>query len=80
MSTMISALIDIIVIIVMITTFIKAFSNYKRVGKIDNYQSEISEEMEGYHKKGTRYMMISVLLVPVALALTFFIIVKIILF
>ena len=36
MSTIILALIDIIVVIIMITTFIKAFSNYKKVGKKEN--------------------------------------------
>ncbi|ENZ01605.1 hypothetical protein ACED96_02655 [Clostridium thermobutyricum] len=80
MSTIILALIDIIVVIIMITTFIKAFSNYKKVGKIDNYKSEISEEMEAYNKKGTGYMMIAVLSVPIFLILTFFIIIQVVLF
>ncbi|WP_288478934.1 hypothetical protein [uncultured Clostridium sp.] len=80
MSTIILALIDIIVVIIMITTFIKAFSNYKKFGKIDNYKSEISEEMEAYNKKGTGYMMIAVLSVPIFLILTFFIIIQVVLF
>lgn len=63
-------LLNIIVVIVMIVTFIKAFGTFRKVGKIDNYESEVSEEMQLTNKKGTRYLLISVLLVPVSIFLT----------
>ncbi|MGL4847877.1 MAG: hypothetical protein ACRC28_02965 [Clostridium sp.] len=67
-------LLDIIVVIMMITTFIKAFSTFKHVGKIDNYESEVSDEMQEVNKKGTKYMLFSVMLVPVSILLTIFIV------
>ncbi|MGL5649398.1 MAG: hypothetical protein ACRDDY_16270 [Clostridium sp.] len=67
-------LLDIIVVIMMIITFIKAFSTFKHVGKIDSYDTEISDEMQEVNRKGTKYMLFSVILVPISLLLTIFIV------
>ncbi|MGL5416551.1 MAG: hypothetical protein ACRDAU_12880 [Clostridium sp.] len=67
-------LLDIIVVIMMIITFVKAFSTFKHVGKIDSYDAEISDEMQEVNRKGTKYMLFSVILVPISLLLTIFIV------
>lgn len=56
---------NVIVIAAMITFFIKSVSTFKNI-KDDN--EEYVKEM---NKKGSRYMIISVLLVPVAIIISF---------
>lgn len=65
---------NVIVIAAMITFFIKSISTFKDI-KDDN--EEYVKEM---NKKGSRYMIISVLLVPVAIIISFKIIVDMFLF
>lgn len=65
---------NVIVIAAMITFFIKSISTFKDI-KGDN--EEYVKEM---NKKGSRYMIISVLLVPVAIIISFKIIVDMFLF
>ncbi|MBY0755447.1 hypothetical protein K5V21_08255 [Clostridium sardiniense] len=65
---------NVIVIAAMITFFIKSISTFKDI-KDDN--EEYVKEM---NKKGSRYMIISVLLVPIAIIISFKIIVDMFLF
>ncbi len=65
---------NVIVIAAMITFFIKSVSTFKNI-KDDN--EEYVKEM---NKKGSRYMIISVLLVPVAIIISFKIIMDMFLF
>ncbi|GAA0069517.1 hypothetical protein UT300003_10400 [Clostridium sardiniense] len=71
---MILVALNVIVIVAMITFFIKSVSTFKDI-KDDN--EEYVKEM---NKKGSRYMIISVLLVPVAIVISFKIIVDMFLF
>lgn len=71
---MILFVLNVIVIAAMITFFIKSVSTFKDI-KDDN--EEYVKEM---NKKGSRYMIISVLLVPVAVIISFKIIVDMFLF
>ncbi|MGG7077295.1 hypothetical protein [Clostridium sardiniense] len=71
---MILVALNVIVIAAMITFFIKSVSTFKDI-KDDN--EEYVKEM---NKKGSRYMIISVLLVPVAIVISFKIIVDMFLF
>lgn len=65
---------NVIVIAAMITFFIKSISTFKDI-KDDN--EEYVKEM---NKKGSRYMIISVLLVPIAIIISFKIIMDMFLF
>lgn len=71
---MILVALNVIVIAAMITFFIKSVGTFKDI-KDDN--EEYVKEM---NKKGSRYMIISVLLVPVAIVISFKIIVDMFLF
>lgn len=71
---MILVALNVIVIAAMITFFIKSVGTFKDI-KDDN--EEYIKEM---NKKGSRYMIISVLLVPVAIVISFKIIVDMFLF
>ncbi|MBM7835510.1 hypothetical protein [Clostridium sardiniense] len=71
---MILVALNVIVIAAMITFFIKSVSTFKDI-KDDN--EDYVKEM---NKKGSRYMIISVLLVPVAIVISFKIIVDMFLF
>lgn len=71
---MILVALNVIVIVAMITFFIKSVGTFKDI-KDDN--EEYVKEM---NKKGSRYMIISVLLVPVAIVISFKIIVDMFLF
>lgn len=71
---MILVALNVIVIAAMITFFIKSVGTFKNI-KDDN--EEYVKEM---NKKGSRYMIISVLLVPVAIVISFKIIVDMFLF
>lgn len=71
---MILVALNIIVIAAMITFFIKSISTFKN---IKDGNEEYVKEM---NKKGSRYMIISVLLVPVAVIISFKIIMDMFLF
>lgn len=71
---MILLALNVIVIIVMITFFIKSISTFK------NIEDGNEEYMKEMNKKGSRYMIISVILVPVAIIISFKIIMDMFLF
>lgn len=65
-----------IIIILMITFFIKSISTFKKAKKEDCDEDKLRE----INKKASRYMIISVILVPVFIFLSFKIIIEYFLF
>ncbi|STA99754.1 hypothetical protein [Clostridium baratii] len=64
------SILEIIVIILIITFFSKALGTFR---KIKEYDDESLKEM---NKKGSRYMIVAVILIPIAILIAFRIMAK----